>query len=294
MDVAFFDLGIHDPGQGVEAAYDAISTAKFAERVGYSRYWIGEHHNPYTAWRSPEILIGLIAGYTNLIRIGSAGMLMRYHNALLVAQNFKMLNDLFPDRIDLGFAKGAVSELIKNHLVGSGSINEFDENVLKTKAILEESEEIPFLLTEATNSNLSEFWVLGSSLDTLRFAVDNGLNCCLSLCHSLNSLKKITEQLDDYRNYRFKSNKIKSKIGFLIAGVANDSKSKLKKIHERSIYTGTLKLNFESSTVEAENFLKNIISLFNPDLIAFGNIYRSKQVKLEHLKYFINAVEKIV
>ena len=82
-----------------------------AEKAGYSRYWLTEHHNTFLAWGGPELLIGLLAGITGRIRIGSAGILLSYYSPLKVAENFKLLATLFPGRIDMGIARGLGGDL---------------------------------------------------------------------------------------------------------------------------------------------------------------------------------------
>ena len=84
------------------------SLARLADRMGYHRYWVAEHHGtPGLACTSPEVLIGPIAAATSKIRVGSGGIMLPHYSPLKVAENFNMLSGLFPGRIDLGIGRAA-------------------------------------------------------------------------------------------------------------------------------------------------------------------------------------------
>ncbi|SDJ69659.1 LLM class flavin-dependent oxidoreductase [Sediminibacillus albus] len=89
-----------------EALNNTIALAKEAEKLGYTRYWVAEHHSTSgLASTSPEILIGQIAANTEKIRVGSGGVLLPQYSPLKVAENFKMLEAFYPGRIDLGLGR---------------------------------------------------------------------------------------------------------------------------------------------------------------------------------------------
>ncbi len=89
-----------------DALRETIELAKHAERLGYSRYWLAEHHGgAMVASSSPELMIGAIAGATDSIRVGSGGVMLPNHSPLRVAEQFKVLAALHPDRIDLGIGR---------------------------------------------------------------------------------------------------------------------------------------------------------------------------------------------
>src|ERR1700724_1773653 len=88
------------------ALRNSIDLAKHADELGYSRYWLAEHHNlSSVASPSPDIMIGQIAAVTENIRVGSGGVMLPNHAPLVVAERFKMLEALFPGRIDLGLGR---------------------------------------------------------------------------------------------------------------------------------------------------------------------------------------------
>src|SRR3954463_650460 len=91
---------------GAEALRNTIDLATLADELGYSRYWVAEHHGtPMLASASPEALIGPIASATSRIRVGSGGVMLPHYSPLKVAETFSVLSGLFPGRIDLGIGR---------------------------------------------------------------------------------------------------------------------------------------------------------------------------------------------
>lgn len=89
-----------------DALGETMELAKHAERLGYSRYWLAEHHGgAMVASSSPELMIGAVASSTKRIRVGSGGVMLPNHSPLRVAEQFKVLAALHPDRIDLGIGR---------------------------------------------------------------------------------------------------------------------------------------------------------------------------------------------
>src|SRR5436305_791480 len=89
-----------------QALRHTLDLARLAERLGYTRYWLAEHHNmPGIAISSPGIVIGQIARETSQIRVGSGGVMLPNHAPLTVAESFRTLEALYPGRIDLGLGR---------------------------------------------------------------------------------------------------------------------------------------------------------------------------------------------
>jgi luciferase family oxidoreductase group 1 len=97
---------VPDGGNVGDALRATIDLARHAERLGYGRFWVAEHHNmPGIASSAPPVLIGHIADATNVIRVGSGGVMLPNHVSLVVAEQFGMLEALHPGRIDLGIGR---------------------------------------------------------------------------------------------------------------------------------------------------------------------------------------------
>jgi luciferase family oxidoreductase group 1 len=109
----------------VEALQESIQLARLADHLGYTRYWLSEHHNSTTlAMAAPEVLIARLAGETNYIRFGSGGIMLPNHSAMKVAENFRLLEALYPNRIDLGLGRAPGGDRISAQLLNPS--NTFD------------------------------------------------------------------------------------------------------------------------------------------------------------------------
>jgi luciferase family oxidoreductase group 1 len=102
-------LDLSPVSAGIPAAQslrNSLDLARFADTLGYVRYWVAEHHNlPAIASSAPDIMIGQIAAVTKNMRIGSGGVMLPNHAPLTVAERFKVLEALYPGRIDLGLGR---------------------------------------------------------------------------------------------------------------------------------------------------------------------------------------------
>jgi luciferase family oxidoreductase group 1 len=102
---------IRSGGTAAEAIQETLRLAELTDRLGYRRYWVAEHHNSGgLAGASPEILIGQIAARTRNIRVGSGGVMLSHYSPLKVAEQFRMLEALYPGRIDLGIGRAPGSD----------------------------------------------------------------------------------------------------------------------------------------------------------------------------------------
>ena len=116
---------IRKDSNATDALLETIQLARLADRLGYQRYWLSEHHNTTTlAGASPEILISRLAAETQKIRLGSGGIMLPNHSALKVAENFRLLEALYPGRIDLGLGRAPGGDRLTAQLLNPS--NTFD------------------------------------------------------------------------------------------------------------------------------------------------------------------------
>ena len=93
------------------AVQETLELAELADRLGYQRYWLAEHHGtPGLAGSCPEILVGAVAARTAHIRVGAGGVMLQHYSSLKVAEQFRMLHTLYPGRIDLGIGRAPGSD----------------------------------------------------------------------------------------------------------------------------------------------------------------------------------------
>ena len=96
-----------------QAVQETIALAKYTDQLGFTRFWVSEHHNTGSlAGSTPEVLLAYLGAQTKKIRIGSGGIMMPNHSTLKVAENFRMLEALFPGRVDLGMGRAPGTDRI--------------------------------------------------------------------------------------------------------------------------------------------------------------------------------------
>ncbi len=114
LPLSILDLaGVADNSSNSEALQNSIELAQAAERLGYHRHWVAEHHNiPGVASSAPAVLAATLAARTTRIRIGSGGVMLPNHAPLVVVEQFGMLEALYPGRIDLGIGRAPGTDQI--------------------------------------------------------------------------------------------------------------------------------------------------------------------------------------
>src|SRR5262245_55646177 len=101
---------------GAQALRDTLDLARFADGLGFTRYWVAEHHNlPAIASSAPDIMIGQIAAATTNLRVGAGGVMLPNHAPLAVAERYKVLEGLFPGRIDLGLGRAPGTDPVTSY-----------------------------------------------------------------------------------------------------------------------------------------------------------------------------------
>jgi len=157
---------------GADALRNSLDLARLADRLGYMRYWVAEHHNlPSIASSAPDIMIGQIAAATQHMRVGSGGVMLPNHAPLMVAERFKVLEALFPGRIDLGLGRAPGTDPVTSYALRRRQDGAADDDFLQRfqELILFESsafpEGHPFRTVRAMPQDvpLPPIWLLGSS-----------------------------------------------------------------------------------------------------------------------------------
>src|SRR5213076_2097503 len=108
------------------ALLETVELATHVDRLGYRRYWLAEHHgSPGLAGSAPEIMVARVAGETRHIRVGSGGVMLSHYSSLKVAEQFRMLETLYPGRIDLGIGRAPGSDQLTAIALGGTGAPEF-------------------------------------------------------------------------------------------------------------------------------------------------------------------------
>lgn len=169
-----------------EAILETVATAQLAEELGYSRFWVSEHHNStFIAGSTPEVLMVKLADATNHIRIGSGGIMLPNHSALKVAENFRMLETLFPGRIDLGMGRAPGTDRLTSSLLNPS--NDFSESsYLRQLEHLQHffndtaGTERGFIYATPQSTTIPMQWILSSSGGSSSIAARFGLGLAVA------------------------------------------------------------------------------------------------------------------
>jgi len=179
------------PGQAI---HETLELAQACERLGYHRYWLAEHHSSGgVAGSTPEILIGQVAARTFRIRVGSGGVMLSHYSPLKVAENFRMLETLYPGRIDLGIGRAPGSDQrtaqALAHGPGALGIEHFPDQVADLVAFLHNRLPAghPFSGVRAMpeGPTVPDLWLLGSSDGSAAVAAFFGT--AFSFAHFINA-----------------------------------------------------------------------------------------------------------
>lgn len=218
-----------------DAIRDTVRLAKEADELGYHRFWVTEHHNSNTmVSASPEVMIPAIASVTKNLRVGSAGVLIPLYSPLKVAEQFNLLESLFPGRIDLGIGRapgGDLKTTLKVQPNFNTNENSFDK-ITELLSIMDNSnEKFGMRKTYVAHPRIEtepEIWVLGSSPDSAMFAAKAGLR--YSFASFINDEYCVQSIQTYYQNFIPSKYLDKPYVNLAIFALASESKEKAEEI----------------------------------------------------------------
>jgi luciferase family oxidoreductase group 1 len=173
---------------------NTVDLAQHVERLGFARYWVAEHHNAGSlASSSPEIMIAMIASSTETMRVGAGGMMLPNHSPLKVAELFRVLHALFPNRIDLGLGRAAGTDpraaSALRRAAQHRSADDFPEQVAELLDYLDDGAEPREGFARTVRAipvgvPSPEIWILGSTDFGGNFAAKHGFG--FAFAHHIN------------------------------------------------------------------------------------------------------------
>ena len=179
--IPFSVLDLSPIKEGSDAAQSfrhTLDLAQHAERWGYRRYWLAEHHGmPGIASAATAVLIGHVAGGTSTIRVGAGGIMLPNHSPLVIAEQFGTLESLYPGRIDLGLGRAPGSDQVTARALRrnlSSDADQFPQDVLELLDYFSATH--PTAVRAIPGAGLKvPIWILGSSLFGAQLAAALGL-----------------------------------------------------------------------------------------------------------------------
>jgi len=244
--IGLLEFGLSEKQNSLHAIEDIFEYAIVADKLGYSRFWISEHHrsNSLHPYNNPEIMITLIAGMTENIRVGGAGSLIGYYSPYSLVQNYKLLNNIYNDRIDFGLSKGRP----ENSQLHDFFNLTYDNKTYENKMYLKNLEGISDLLhNEKENYEKRKIvippfmgkppslWYLSNSYKLKDLAIDKQLNICKSLMHGLDvfDYNPDLEGLMEYKEEYYLKNKKQPEVALAIAISFTKSKKEIEEIESK-------------------------------------------------------------
>ena len=161
----------------VDALANTVGLAQAAERLGYNRFWLAEHHNmPGIASAATSVVIGHVAGATEHIRVGAGGIMLPNHAPLVIAEQFGTLATLYPDRIDLGLGRAPGTDMgtaraLRRHMEQADS---FPQDVVELLGYFGDAKGAQVQAIPGRDTHVP-VWILGSSLYGAQLAAHLGL-----------------------------------------------------------------------------------------------------------------------
>ncbi len=170
---------IVEGGSAGKSLANSLDLARHAERLGYKRYWLAEHHNmPGIASAATAVVIGHVAAGTKTIRVGAGGIMLPNHAPLVIAEQFGTLAALHPDRIDLGIGRAPGTDMLTARALRrnlDAGVDNFPQDVVELMAYFEPAVEGQRVHAVPGEGEKVPIWILGSSLYGAQLAAMLGL-----------------------------------------------------------------------------------------------------------------------
>lgn len=219
---------INEGSTAAQSFKNTVDLAQHAEKWGYNRYWMAEHHGmPGIASAATSVLLAHVAGQTSTIKVGAGGIMLPNHSPLIIAEQFGTLEALFPGRVELGLGRApgsdqATARALRRNLAASA--DEFPQDVVELMDYLSSEPRNPVKAVPGMGSNVP-IWILGSSLFGAQLAAHLGLPYAFA---SHFAPQQLMQAIEVYRTM-FKPSKYLSKpyimLGFNVFAADTDDEA---------------------------------------------------------------------
>ena len=264
---------ISDGSTATQAFSHTVTLAQEVEKLGYTRFWVSEHHNSVSlAGSSPEILISHIAAKTERMRVGSGGVMLPHYSPYKVAENFRVLEALYPNRIDLGVGRAPGGMPIATRALQEGkmvSLDQYPEQIADVAMYLHdqvpENHHYANLKATPVIPTSPDMWLLGSSGESAKIAAQQGASFAFAQFINGYGGPEVMEAYQKQFQPSYLGDKPKSIVAiFVICGETNEDAEKIASSLDLSILlleqgkrtTGT------PSIETAQNYLYSAYDLF--------------------------------
>jgi luciferase family oxidoreductase group 1 len=214
LELSVLDLSpIPEGSDASQALQNTLDLARAADELGFTRFWLAEHHNTLSiASSAPEVMIGAVAQVTSRIRVGSGGIMLPNHSSLRVAEVFSVLSALHPGRIDLGLGRAPGTDRLTAQILrrgrGAESADDFPQQLAELTAFLtggfEDGHPYRNVVAAPVGAPTPDLWILGSSLFGAQAAAYFGVG--FAFAHHINpgpAMDALRLYRDEFRPSQF-------------------------------------------------------------------------------------------
>ncbi len=272
--LGIIELGYREGTDGLSILEQIINYTIEAEEKGFSRFWLAEHH--YTHYNHPfsngEILLTILAGMTEKIRVGTAGTSISLYSPYSTATNFKMLNNLYSNRVDLGLSKGIpdskrIINLANKELSEDTYFDVFNKNLSEIVDLFH-NEEKNFkedkLLIPPYGGSIPELWYLSGSYRNFNTIIEHKLNFCRSIFHGTGQKMEYNkDELIACKSKYYEKNGFYPKIAIALAVYIDTT------LEEATKKVNSFIAETKSSKREAFKIIPTTINLFHEMLLTY-------------------------
>jgi luciferase family oxidoreductase group 1 len=266
VDVGILDLGKRYDGFAAdERVVAALQLARAAELAGASRYWLAEHHVPDVALHAPEVILPLIAAATERLRVGAAGVLLRYYSPLKVWETYSTLAAAFGDRVDLGIVRGpgVADDRVARRLVSGNTLElaptSFDDKVRELSRLATLGTDVRGLGSDEPAPTL---WMLGSGPSSARLAAELGTAYGF-MCFAPQAMSLAGKTLTELGHTR-------PRVVLALSVACADSSAAGHAMDERCVDRGLLRANAAGSVDECRETIMRLTSPLRPDEVVLA------------------------
>jgi alkanesulfonate monooxygenase SsuD/methylene tetrahydromethanopterin reductase-like flavin-dependent oxidoreductase (luciferase family) len=274
-------------GEGFDTTLSFLELVEKCELVGINRLWLAEHYSFGNLWCNPEPLLPLALGSTERLSVGCAGLLMKLHSTLRVANNFKLLATFFSDRVDLGYSAGSTGFNFLDNTFQMGEkdfrnqIKEINSFFLGDARSLFERN-IPILPENGENPKQ---WLLTGGYNSLDLALELGLNLSRSLFHKGVEAMPKKFEIFQFKQQYFDKFGVFPKINLAFSALIHETLSGANKAYQTSIFSSNefITPNFIGTPQAFLSLLDYYTETFGIDDFTILNLAETVQEKINTL-----------
>ena len=290
--LSLIDFCTRYPGESVrDATARSVRFAQQAESLGYSRIWYSEHHNMSTIVSStPAVLIAHIGAHTKKIRLGSGGVMLPNHSPYVIAEQFGMLAELYPDRIDLGLgrAPGTDQQTLGRALRRDPRAAEnFPQDVLELQAWLSDESPLPGVTAFPGTSTNVPLYILGSSMFGASLAAKLGLPYSFASHFAPQHLEQATTYYrENYQpSERYPEPYCIAAVNVTAAATTEDAKRQQEVVHRRRVRSFVERQGTPLTDAQLDSVIHSFQGQQIIDMLRYTAVGTGDEVK-EYLEWF--------